>query len=426
MKNRYVYGALNRLEEAVNSAGQTAKYQYHGLGHRVGKEIILDPTKQLSGQSQKPDSRIDYLIDLTREYHNLLEKTEDGISQTYFWDGNVAAFEESGKRSYYLQDELGSPLRIEDESGFTRETYGYGSFGEDLYGNQGVLQAFGYTGYQRDRVAGTYYAQAREYQAEVGRFAGQDLIAGFMDMPLSMNRYSYCFNMPMILMDLDGAWPEWVEDIGNSVKNWVNENVGITTVNEARTNSNLGIVGSYISNSTTVKSDKLINITMENGVPKSISLNLKGKIKKLEINSSIGIAKQGMQMTLGATWENEEKINHSVEMAFGNSGGFEWGRGKDNKVIGGGFRLNLNPLETVDIYGYESESSGKITQRFENGYFINSGVLEVAVIFVVIFGPEIISAMAETGVTVGLGTVGTAALLFLINKDIYDNFCEMG
>ena len=165
---------------------------------------------------------------------------------------------------------------------------------------------------------------------------------------------------------------------------------------------------------------------MENGVPKSISLNLKGKIKKLEINSSIGIAKQGMQMTLGATWENEEKINHSVEMAFGNSGGFEWGRGKDNKVIGGGFRLNLNPLETVDIYGYESESSGKITQRFENGYFINSGVLEVAVIFVVIFGPEIISAMAETGVTVGLGTVGTAALLFLINKDIYDNFCEMG
>ena len=209
VKNRYVYGALNRLEEAVNSAGQTAKYQYHGLGHRVGKEITLDPTKQLRGQGQKPDSRIDYLIDLTREYHNLLEKTEDGISQTYFWDGNVAAFEERGKRSYYLQDELGSPLRIEDESGFTRETYGYGAFGEDLYGNQGVLQVFGYTGYQRDNVAGTYYAQAREYQAEVGRFAGQDLIAGFMDMPLSMNRYSYCFNMPMILVDLGGAWPSW-------------------------------------------------------------------------------------------------------------------------------------------------------------------------------------------------------------------------
>lgn len=206
VKNRYVYGALNRLEEAVNSAGQTAKYQYHGLGHRVGKEIILDPTKQLSGQSQKPDSRIDYLIDLTREYHNLLEKTEDGISQTYFWDGNVAAFEESGKRSYYLQDELGSPLRIEDESGFTRETYGYRSFGEDLYGNQGVLQAFGYTGYQRDNVAGTYYAQAREYQAEVGRFVSEDFVGGVTGHPYSINRYQYCAENPLAYIDLNGKF----------------------------------------------------------------------------------------------------------------------------------------------------------------------------------------------------------------------------
>ena len=206
VKNRYVYGALNRLEEAVNVAGETAKYQYHGLGHRVGKEISLDPTKQLSGQSQKPDSRIDYLIDLTREYHNLLEKTEDGISQTYFWDGNVAAFEESGKRSYYLQDELGSPLRIEDESGFTRETYGYGAFGENLYGNQGVLQVFGYTGYQRDNVAGTYYAQAREYQAEVGRFAGRDIVKDYFIVPMSLNEYSYCINNSLLCQDNNGMW----------------------------------------------------------------------------------------------------------------------------------------------------------------------------------------------------------------------------
>ena len=217
VKNRYVYGALNRLEEAVNSAGQTAKYQYHGLGHRVGKEIILDPTKQLSGQSQKPDSRIDYLIDLTREYHNLLEKTEDGISQTYFWDGNVAAFEESGKRSYYLQDELGSPLRIEDESGFTRETYGYGAFGEDLYGNQGILQVFGYTGYQRDNVAGTYYAQAREYQAEVGRFAGRDILRGNVWNIQTQNQYKYCLNQPFHYIDPTGCTEECIDNGLNEI-----------------------------------------------------------------------------------------------------------------------------------------------------------------------------------------------------------------
>ena len=157
--------------------------------------------------------QIAYTLDLTRQYYNLLERTEESQSQRYFWDGNVAAYEENGERNYYLQDELGSPLRIEDSAGNLRESYGYGAFGEDLYQNQGEIQPFGYTGYQRDEIAGTYYAQAREYLAENGRFAGQDLLAGFLDMPFSMNRYSYCFNTPTILVDLDGAWPSW-SDIG--------------------------------------------------------------------------------------------------------------------------------------------------------------------------------------------------------------------
>ena len=216
-KKQYVYGAINRLEEAVDAAGKQARYQYNGLGHRVGKQEGVLPKEKL--EKLDPQSRIGmeignsqqitYTLDLTRQYYNLLERTEESQSQRYFWDGNVAAYEENGERNYYLQDELGSPLRIEDSAGNLRESYGYGAFGEDLYQNQGEIQPFGYTGYQRDEIAGTYYAQAREYLAENGRFAGQDLIAGFMDLPFSMNRYSYCFNAPMILVDLDGAFPSW-------------------------------------------------------------------------------------------------------------------------------------------------------------------------------------------------------------------------
>ena len=179
MTQQYVYGALNRLEEAVNQAGKAAKYQYNGLGHRVGKlegslpaarteqmEEHLNPQSRIKAETEIGNwSRISYTIDLTREYHNLLERSEGDSIQTYYWDGNVASYEENGQRSYYLQDELGSPLRIEDAAGLTRESYGYGAFGEDLYGNQGEIQPFGYTGYQKDGVAGTYYAQAREYQA---------------------------------------------------------------------------------------------------------------------------------------------------------------------------------------------------------------------------------------------------------------------
>ena len=229
-KKQYVYGAINRLEEAVDAAGKQARYQYNGLGHRVGKQEGVLPKEKL--EKLDPQSRIGmeignsrqitYTLDLTRQYYNLLERTEENRSQRYFWDGNVAVYEENGERNYYLQDELGSPLRIEDSAGNLRESYGYGAFGEDLYQNQGEIQPFGYTGYQRDEIAGTYYAQAREYLAENGRFAGQDLIVGFMDLPFSMNRYSYCFNAPMVLVDLDGEWPS-LSDIGKGIQNGIKD-----------------------------------------------------------------------------------------------------------------------------------------------------------------------------------------------------------
>ena len=228
-KKQYVYGAINRLEEAVDAAGKQARYQYNGLGHRIGKQEGVLPKEKL--EKLDPQSRIGmeignsrqitYTLDLTRQYYNLLERTEENRSQRYFWDGNVAAYEENGERNYYLQDELGSPLRIEDSARNLRESYGYGVFGEDLYQNQGKIQPFGYTGYQRDETAGTYYAQEREYLAENGRFAGQDVIAGFMNLPFSMNRYSYCFNSPMVLVDLDGEWPS-LSDIGKGITKSLN------------------------------------------------------------------------------------------------------------------------------------------------------------------------------------------------------------
>ena len=214
-KKRYVYGAMNRLEEAVDAAGKQARYQYNGLGHRVGKQEGVLPKEKLEkldpqrrvGMEIGNSRQITYTLDLTRQYYNLLERTEESQSQRYFWDGNVAAYEENGERNYYLQDELGSPLRIEDSAGTIKESYGYGAFGEDLYQNQGEMQPFGYTGYQRDEIAGTYYAQAREYLAENGRFAEQDLIVGFVEYPETLNRYSYCWNNSLIYADYTGEFP---------------------------------------------------------------------------------------------------------------------------------------------------------------------------------------------------------------------------
>ena len=211
LKNSYTYGAINRLEQAENGNGEAVSYTYNGLGHRVGKRI-------------GPETKIQYTIDLTRSYHNLLQKEEGEKIQTFLWDGNtVGMWEETGKNGaaygeafrYYLQDELGSPIRLLSESGEPEESYGYDEFGQDLYGNQGIVQPFGYTGYQADRTAGTYYAQAREYRAELGRFAAVDAVKGFVIAPYSLNEYGYCWGNPIVFLDLNGAWPEWAE---NAVK----------------------------------------------------------------------------------------------------------------------------------------------------------------------------------------------------------------
>ena len=213
-RQQYVHGALNRLDGSLPAARMEQMEKHLNLQSRIDMEI--------GNQRQ-----IGYTIDLTREYYNLLERSEGDSTQTYFWDGNVASYEENGQRSFYLQDELGSPLRIEDETGRTRESYGYGAFGEDLYGNQGEIQPFGYTGYQKDRVAGTYYAQAREYQADVARFQARDVIKGQTSYPLTINEYIYCGNMPFYYYDPNGLF--WHIVAGAVVGGLVNTAISVGT-----------------------------------------------------------------------------------------------------------------------------------------------------------------------------------------------------
>ena len=124
--------------------------------------------------------------------------------QSYIWDFNVAYMEEGEKEFTYLQDELGSTVRLLEQGGESQIIYGYDEFGEDTYCTQGHLQPFGYTGYRYDKVADTYFAQAREYMPGVGRFAGEDWIKGEIYYPTSLNQYGYCFGNPEKFVDLDG------------------------------------------------------------------------------------------------------------------------------------------------------------------------------------------------------------------------------
>jgi len=161
--------------------------------------------------SLNPMKQIDDVIDLTRQYHNLLQRNEDDNITALTWDGNVLNGTSINGVFNYLQYGLGSTTRVMDRQGRTQEVKSYTEFGQEINQIQKSVQPFGYTGYQKDSVSKTYFAQNREYRAETGCFSNEDRTAGFIENPFSMNRYTYCFNMPLILVDLDGAWPKWVE-----------------------------------------------------------------------------------------------------------------------------------------------------------------------------------------------------------------------
>ena len=217
----YEYDTSDRLGLSYDFSGRTKSYIYDGLWNRIGdneyiveKDDLEDFSKDIL-QELDIVSEEEYLLDITRSYHNLLQKNEKfrniKHSQSFIWDYNTAFMEEKDKTYAYLQDELGSPIRLLElgETGETKQmVYGYDEFGVDTYKTQGKIQPFGYTGYRHDKVADTYFAQAREYIPSVGRFGGEDWIKGNIEKPFSLNQYGYCWGNPIGLVDRDGKTPE--------------------------------------------------------------------------------------------------------------------------------------------------------------------------------------------------------------------------
>ena len=222
----YGFDAANQMESAMEMEDgrmKKAACQYNGLGHRMGQSIT-------AAGGTVPDRIIRYTLDLTRQYHNLLQRTTSMGSggsrtedrrETYFWDGNVTGMEEEGRDHFYFQDDLGSPVRLADGTGRSEEVYGFDEFGNDIRTGKDIfrdsMQSFGFTGYQMDGAGGLYFAQARRYDVGAGRFISEDFLKGHTAVPYTMNHYSYCFNRPMDLVDLNGMWPS-LKDIGNGIE----------------------------------------------------------------------------------------------------------------------------------------------------------------------------------------------------------------
>ncbi|MEE5990544.1 MAG: DUF6531 domain-containing protein [Lachnospiraceae bacterium] len=214
LKKTYSFDAAGMMTAAEDPETGRADYDYNGLGFRTS--MVSDNAGVVA--------KTEYLIDITRDAFNLLEMTVDGEKESFVYDRNVVSMKQhrGGSRvsSFYLQDELGSMMRMTGTDGYAYDAYAYDEFGRDItsydrkeagkdYIKEGnLIQPFAFTGYQTDNISGMYFAQARSYDPITGRFNGKDIKPGSAMLPDSLNRYVYCLSNPIQLVDVNGKCPE--------------------------------------------------------------------------------------------------------------------------------------------------------------------------------------------------------------------------
>ena len=395
----YGFDAANQMSSSMGRTDgtiQKAVYQYNGLGHRMGQSIATGDAA--------PARTIRYTLDLTRQYHNLLQKTGNGPDQTYFWDGNVAGMEEEGRDHFYFQDDLGSPMRLTDETGRSEEAYGFDEFGNNIRTAKDIfqdsMQSFGFTGYQMDGAGGLYFAQARRYDAGAGRFVSEDILKGHIAVPYTMNHYNYCWNRPMDLVDLNGKFPSWrdLKKFWNKYIYGEEYVISVSTVEVTGRDIGLGTywgrtdditkpsaqyTGSWIKKVTTTDGD--------DGISQSYSLNIPsidlGKKNKFGIPTSLGVAcsKDGVSLdanigidigklnvnipiSVGLNWDNLVSIDASLNGGWAdNSYGLDLSAG-------------LHPGSNLKVGVHSTKSNGIKTSTDKCGVYMRMGYVYVVVI----------------------------------------------
>jgi RHS repeat-associated protein len=243
---QYRYDATNKMTHAINKKGIRSEYIYDGAGRRV-KQKVEEPNINVPEKSSLHDGayfeekfgisstedidykkEMNYIVDITSIYNNVLKVYgENTKTQRYTYGLDVISMDTwhektqdngnekiNDKTLYYINNELGSVVKLVDGKDKVKAEYSYDTFGvvaEKNHVNDQSIRSniFHYTGYQYDYQTGLYFANARYYMAEVGRFAEEDVYKGD-----GLNRYVYVRNNPLRYVDRSGYSSS--EGTGNS------------------------------------------------------------------------------------------------------------------------------------------------------------------------------------------------------------------
>ncbi|WP_311239035.1 MULTISPECIES: RHS repeat-associated core domain-containing protein [unclassified Xanthomonas] len=180
----YVWDDRDRLSQIQQSGTTIASFSYDALGRRTAKTEGGTSTQYLYDG-----------LDTVQETQGTTINpilTGLGIDQRY-------ARNDTGGRTYFLTDQLGSTRLLTNAAGNAVQRYEYDPYGTTTQGSTAYTNPYQYTGREKD-LNGLYYYRARYYRPQWGRFVSEDPIG----LGGGMNSYAYVEGNPVLYVDPSG------------------------------------------------------------------------------------------------------------------------------------------------------------------------------------------------------------------------------
>lgn len=261
LADSYAYNALDQLTEYVGYDGYRQAFTYDANGMRLSRseagdanrstleellrgniaglpEIVEPAQSQTNADEADVPAELEwatteYLYDLTQEYYQVISETTTSASGTSATTAFAYGLERSTSYSTdskveYVYDGRGSVAQTVNapvageavcsalpDVGVQVQTFSYTAFGEQM--GDVKISGFTYNAEAYDAATGMLNLRARQYEPALNRFYQKDIVRGQITSTLSLNRYAYCFNNPVMYTDPSG------ESVLDSIGNWWNK-----------------------------------------------------------------------------------------------------------------------------------------------------------------------------------------------------------
>lgn len=250
----------------------------------------------------------------------LMEYDENGtLKNSYTYGNERISIDSEEEKDYYLYDGRGSVSQVVNADEIV-ETYTYDPFGNVTGGAPDFESFYGYNAEETNPVTGLQYLRARYYDSATGRFSTADSYLGDVTNPLTLNRYIYTLNNPMMYNDPSGHFALTALLIGAAVAATAAVAVGLT--GDTRKEEKDILSSESVNNTIPQKSDiKKTYIPTSRKLSDTIAKNesysqlWKNESKKVVENIGNGVTEQEIidKQISDLAWNSERKNNQLEE-----------------------------------------------------------------------------------------------------------------